>query len=110
MTDKCRREIVKLREAGMGYGRISRLLDIPLSTVKSYCIRKKCSKRRQRMCMYGVWQSFGAGEWQEEKEVLFGQLSHKVVESSHTSNAGQCCMCPLWQGVSRQERQQVLLS
>ena len=22
MTDKCRREIVKLREAGMGYGRI----------------------------------------------------------------------------------------
>ena len=39
MTDKDRREITQMRGGGMGYGRIARLLGIPLSTVKSYCRR-----------------------------------------------------------------------
>jgi len=39
MTDKDRKVIVQLRENGLGYGRIARLLGIPLSTVKSYCRR-----------------------------------------------------------------------
>lgn len=49
MTDKDRREITQLRGGGMGYGRISRQLCIPLSTVKSYCIRNNVpSKARGR--------------------------------------------------------------
>jgi len=39
MTDKDKREITQMRRGGMGYGRIARLLGIPLSTVKSYCRR-----------------------------------------------------------------------
>ena len=39
MTDKDMREIVRLRGARMGYGRISHQLGIPLSMVKSYCRR-----------------------------------------------------------------------
>ena len=52
MTDKDRREITQLRETGMGYGRISRQLGIPLSTVKSYCIRNNVlSKARGQVCL-----------------------------------------------------------
>ena len=51
MTDKDRREITRMRGAGMGYGRISRQLGIPLSTVKSYCIRNNVpSKARGQVC------------------------------------------------------------
>ena len=39
MTDNVKKEITQLRISGMGYGRIFRQLGIPLSTVKSYCIR-----------------------------------------------------------------------
>ena len=39
MTDNVKKEITQLRISGMGYGRISHQLGIPLSTVKSYCIR-----------------------------------------------------------------------
>ena len=39
MTDKDRREITQMRGGGMDYGRIARLLGIPLSKVKSYCRR-----------------------------------------------------------------------
>ena len=39
MTDSIKNEIVQLRRSGVGYGRISRQLGIPLSTVKSYCRR-----------------------------------------------------------------------
>ena len=39
MTDNVKKEIVQLRRSGVGYGRISRQLGIPLSTVKSYCRR-----------------------------------------------------------------------
>ena len=52
MTDKDRREIVQLRWTGLGYGRIARQLGIPLSTVKSFCLRNNVpSKARGQVCL-----------------------------------------------------------
>lgn len=39
MTDNQKSQIIKLRAAGYGYGRIARTLDISLNTVKSFCRR-----------------------------------------------------------------------
>ena len=55
MTDKDRREITQLREAGRGYGWISRQLGIPLSTVKSYCIRNNVPSKARGAGMPAVW-------------------------------------------------------
>ena len=53
MTDKDRREIAQLRGVGMGYGRIARQLGIPLSTVKSYCLRNNvASGGERRVCIH----------------------------------------------------------
>lgn len=52
MTDMEKREIAQLRGLGVGYGKISRQLDIPLSTVKSYCLRNNvASGARKSVCM-----------------------------------------------------------
>lgn len=52
MTDNVKKEITQLRSSGIGYGRISRQLGIPLSTVKSYCIRNNVpSKARGQVCL-----------------------------------------------------------
>ena len=52
MTDMEKREIAQLRGMGMGYGKISHQLDIPLSTVKSYCLRNNVvSGARKSVCM-----------------------------------------------------------
>ncbi len=41
MTDKQKTQIVKLRAAGYGYGKIAQELGISVNTVKSFC-RRKC--------------------------------------------------------------------
>lgn len=41
MTDNQKKQIMKLRAAGTGYGTISKELDIPVNTVKSFC-RRNC--------------------------------------------------------------------
>lgn len=52
MTDKDMREIVRLRGARMGYGRISHQLGIPLSMVKSYCRRNNLfGSAGEKVCM-----------------------------------------------------------
>ncbi len=52
MTDNVKKEITQLRNSGLGYGRISRQLGIPLSTVKSYCIRNNVpAKARGQVCL-----------------------------------------------------------
>ena len=52
MTDMEKREIAQLRGLGVSYGKISRQLDIPLSTVKSYCLRNNvASGDERRVCM-----------------------------------------------------------
>ena len=52
MTDSVKNEIVQLRRSGMGYGRISRQLGIPLSTLKSYCRRNNLLGRAGgKVCM-----------------------------------------------------------
>ena len=44
MNDKERLQIVKMRAAGKGYGTIARKLGIPLSTVASFCRRRRINK------------------------------------------------------------------
>ncbi len=39
MTDEQREQIGRLREQGIGYGRIAEVLSLPENTVKSYCKR-----------------------------------------------------------------------
>ena len=39
MTDHQKAQIIKLRVAGNGYGKIAQMLDISLNTVKSFCRR-----------------------------------------------------------------------
>lgn len=39
MTDNQKAQIIKLRVAGNGYGKIARTLGISLNTVKSFCRR-----------------------------------------------------------------------
>ncbi len=41
MTDKQKTQIIKLRAAGYGYGKIAQQLGISVNTVKSFC-RRKC--------------------------------------------------------------------
>ena len=55
MTDKDRRDITQMRGAGVGYGRISRQLGIPLSTVKSYCRRNNIPGKGAGAGMPAVW-------------------------------------------------------
>lgn len=52
MTEMEKSEIAQMRSLGMGYGKISRQLDIPLNTVKSYCRRNNVpSGTGGRVCM-----------------------------------------------------------
>lgn len=44
MNDKERLQIVKMRAAGKGYGTIAKKLGIPLSTVSSFCRRRRINK------------------------------------------------------------------
>ncbi len=39
MTEKQKAEIIKLRKAGSGYGKIAQTIGVPLNTVKSFCRR-----------------------------------------------------------------------
>ena len=41
MTDKEKEELAHLRKRGMGYSKIAKFMSLPISTVKSYCIRNK---------------------------------------------------------------------
>lgn len=41
MTDNQKKQIIKLRAEGMGYGTIAKKLDMPVNTVKSFCRRNK---------------------------------------------------------------------
>ena len=68
MTDRERREIVKLRGAGRGYGSISRLLDIPLSTVKSYCIRNNVESGGRGCVCIECGRPFGQVSGRKEKK------------------------------------------
>lgn len=40
MTDKQKSQIVELRAAGLGYGKVARTLGVSSNTVKSFCRRK----------------------------------------------------------------------
>lgn len=44
MTDHQKAQIIKLRAAGNGYGKIARTLGISLNTVKSFCRRNDISR------------------------------------------------------------------
>ncbi len=44
MTDNQKTQIMKLRAAGYGYGKIAQELDISLNTVKSFCRRNRLKK------------------------------------------------------------------
>ncbi len=52
MTEEQKKQIRRLRNAGMGYKRISAALDIPFGTIKSFCRRDEtdtyASGRRKR--------------------------------------------------------------
>jgi DNA-binding CsgD family transcriptional regulator len=44
MTDHQKAQIIKLRAAGNGYGKIARTLGISLNTVKSFCRRNDINR------------------------------------------------------------------
>ncbi len=46
MTDEQIKRITELREQGVGYGKISQILDISLNTVKSFCQRNNLGGMR----------------------------------------------------------------
>jgi DNA invertase Pin-like site-specific DNA recombinase len=50
MTDHQKAQIIKLRAAGNGYGKIARTLGISLNTVKSFCRRNDISRNSPSHC------------------------------------------------------------
>lgn len=51
MTNKDKEEIAVLRRQGLGYKKIAAQLDVPLSTVKSYCIRHNLQSGDGSLCV-----------------------------------------------------------
>ena len=52
MDSSQKAKIILFREQGKGYRTISKILDIPLSTVKSFCRRSRLKKEKYLSVMY----------------------------------------------------------
>ncbi|MBO6204268.1 MAG: RNA polymerase subunit sigma-70 [Selenomonas sp.] len=92
MTDMEKREIAQLRGLGMGYGKISRQLDIPLSTVKSYCLRNNVvSGARKSVCM-ACGRPLGQGDARKGKKFCSDGCRIKWW-SHHTYLMKANCVC-----------------
>ncbi len=69
MTDDERTQILEYRAQNMGYGKISKLMDIPESTIKSFCKREKQGREHFTCLQCGKKLVHTKGK--KKREVLF---------------------------------------